>query len=253
MRKTNTGFTLVELVVVVAIIAILAAVAIPVYSAYIEISIEATDLANIRPLYDEVVAEAIYSGKDVTDTEYDDGKLTKVSLRQKTDGWQSASIPDSLGEIGVLDGTPTAGGSAWVTFSYSANIATIHFRGGSGGDSGSGSGSGSVPALPVTADMSWEKFQRGAVIQDETGTCVIMTMIWDSWLAYSGGMKVADLAETYDNVVLVDASDIKDSSFTGTLQEGDLYYDSASDTYYYVTLVSLYESWPNSAWVPLLK
>ena len=27
----------------------------------------------------------------------------------------------------------------------------------------------------------------------------------------------------------------------------------ANRTYYYVTLVSLYESWPNSSWVPLLK
>ena len=184
MRKTNAGFTLVELVVVVAILAILAGVAIPVYSGYIERSLEATDTVSIRALYDEVVAEAICFGKDVTDTEYDDGKLTKVSLRQNKDDWQSCSLPDSLGNLGVIDGTPTAGGSAWVTFSYSTNSATIHFSGG---------GSGSIPVLHATANIS-ERFERGAVIQDETGTCVILQAMWETRKAYFSGTKVAELA-----------------------------------------------------------
>ena len=254
MRKTNTGFTLAELLIVVAIIAVLVAVAIPVFSSQLEKSREATDAANIRSLYGEVMAEAIVSGKDVTDTEYDDGMFTKVSLKQKKDDWQNSSFPGSLGEIAVIDGTPTVGGSAWVTYSYSTDNATIHFDGGSGGNSGSNSGSESVPVLHGTANISRDKFQRGAVIQDETGTCVIMSGMEATWNAYSGGTKAAALAETYgSDAVPVDASDIKDSSFTGTLKTGDLYYDSSSDTYYYVTLVSQYESWPNTSWVPLLK
>ena len=250
MRKTNTGFTLAELLIVVAIIAVLVAVAIPVFSSQLEKSREATDTANIRSLYGQIMAEVIYTGKDVTDTEYDNVRYTKISLRQKKDGWQNSSLPDSLGELGVIDGTPTAGGSAWVTFSYSTNNATIHF----GGGSGSGSGSGSIPALHATAITVRAEFKRGALIQDETGACVILQGMEQTWNAYSGGTKVAELAALYGtDAVLVDVSDIKDSSFTGTLEAGDLYYDSAKNKFYYVTWVSLYESWPNDAWVELLN
>ncbi|MBQ6985774.1 MAG: prepilin-type N-terminal cleavage/methylation domain-containing protein, partial [Oscillibacter sp.] len=50
MKKLNTkaGFTLAELLIVVAIIAVLVAVAIPVFSAQLERSREATDVANLR-------------------------------------------------------------------------------------------------------------------------------------------------------------------------------------------------------------
>ena len=247
MRKTNTGFTLGELLIVVAIIAVLVAVAIPVFSSQHERSREGTDAANIRSHYGQVMAEAILTGKDVTDTEYDNGRFTKVSLRQKRDGWQNATLSDSLGGIAVIDGTPTAGGSAWVTFSYSTNNATIHFSEGSGG-------SNSTPGLHGTANLTRERYQRGAVIQDDTGTCVIMSGLELTWNAYSGGATVAEIAAMDGtDAVLVDASDIKDSSFTGTLNTGDLYYDSAKDLYYYVTLVSIYESWPNSAWQVLYQ
>lgn len=133
-------------------------------------------------------------------------------------------------------------------------INTGHSQGGNGGSgSGSEGGSENTPVLHGTADMSNEKFVRGAVIQDDTGTCVIMSGMWGTWSAYSGGATVAQLVAQYGNdAVSVDATDIKDSTFTGELKSGDLYYDSDSDTYYYVTSVSLYESRPNSAWIPLL-
>ena len=57
MKKNNKGFTLAELLIVVAIIAVLTAIAIPVFSAQLEKSREATDVANIRSAYAEAMAK----------------------------------------------------------------------------------------------------------------------------------------------------------------------------------------------------
>ena len=52
MNKTNKkGFTLAELLIVVAIIAVLVAIAIPVFTSQLEKAREATDAANIRPVF----------------------------------------------------------------------------------------------------------------------------------------------------------------------------------------------------------
>lgn len=55
-KNNNKGFTLAELLIVVAIIAVLVAIAIPVFSAQLEKSREATDIANVRSAYAEVMA-----------------------------------------------------------------------------------------------------------------------------------------------------------------------------------------------------
>ena len=52
-KNNNKGFTLAELLIVVAIIAVLTAIAIPVFTAQLEKSREATDLANVRAAYAE--------------------------------------------------------------------------------------------------------------------------------------------------------------------------------------------------------
>lgn len=62
MRKNNKkGFTLAELLIVVAIIAVLVAIAIPIFTAQLEKSREATDVANLRDYYAEI-AVAINDG-----------------------------------------------------------------------------------------------------------------------------------------------------------------------------------------------
>nr|WP_295309334.1 type II secretion system protein [uncultured Blautia sp.] len=83
MKKSRKGFTLAELLIVVAIIAVLVAVAIPVFGNQLEKSREATDLANVRAAYAEVLTEAnmgIYN-EPVT-----------VNLKQKQYDWQSADV-----------------------------------------------------------------------------------------------------------------------------------------------------------------
>ena len=115
MQKKNSGFTLAELLIVVAIIAVLVAVAIPVFNGQLEKSREATDLANVRSAYAEVMAEVISGNTNA---------IANVKLKQQKDDWQSKD-PISLGEIthskadGDTDnwkGVPGAGGSCIISY-----------------------------------------------------------------------------------------------------------------------------------------
>lgn len=231
-RRTKKGFTLAELLIVIAIIAVLVAVAVPVFAGRLDRAKEATCKANRRSLYGRVVTEHILTNRPYSEL-----------------------FDEFVVSAGIC---PAEGVFSWEDDGYTGTIkCSFHDGGGSsGGGSGgsSGGGSGSAPALHQTANIAEDHFERGSVIQDETGTCVIMSGMWATWTAYSKGATVAELAALPgSDAVLVNASDIKDPSFEGTLKEGDIYYDPDDDTYYYVTLVSLYESWPNSSWMPLLK
>ncbi len=62
-KNNNKGFTLAELLIVVAIIAVLVAIAIPIFASQLEKAKEATDLANVRSAYAEVVAAYLEDGK----------------------------------------------------------------------------------------------------------------------------------------------------------------------------------------------
>ncbi|MBQ7474625.1 MAG: type II secretion system protein [Clostridia bacterium] len=81
MRK-NKGFTLAELLIVVAIIAVLVAIAIPIFTAQLEKSREATDIANVRSAYANLVANYLLDDKS---TQID------VTARQTQTGWQGTS------------------------------------------------------------------------------------------------------------------------------------------------------------------
>ena len=73
------GFTLAELLIVVAIIAVLVAIAIPVFTAQLEKSREATDIANVRSAYASVVAEYLTNN---------DSASAVVSANQTQASWQ---------------------------------------------------------------------------------------------------------------------------------------------------------------------
>ncbi len=122
MKKNNKkGFTLAELLIVVAIIAVLVAIAIPVFTAQLEKSREATDLANIRAAYAEVMVEAI---------EDNSASAKTIDLKQIEAGWKTADAEDTLESIfgsGNVSGSIVAG---------SSNTATITWVAGSGSSEG---------------------------------------------------------------------------------------------------------------------
>lgn len=81
MRENGKkGFTLAELLIVVAIIAVLVAISSPIFSAQLEKSREATDVANIRSAYAEVSADLL--------TDDSSNKEVEVPAKQKKPEWQ---------------------------------------------------------------------------------------------------------------------------------------------------------------------
>ena len=108
MKKNRKGFTLAELLIVVAIIAVLVAIAIPVFTAQLEKSREATDLANIRAAYAEVMAAAL----EDPDTDHS----ATVTKKQTQEDWQTTD-PEVAGAV-LPDETA---GSGDVTISYTAS------------------------------------------------------------------------------------------------------------------------------------
>ena len=113
MKKLNTkaGFTLAELLIVVAIIAVLVAISIPVFSAQLERSREATDVANIRSAYAEIMTyaiddettaanltSAVTSSGSIT---YSEGVYTAVIPAHQTDNtkWEDSNTGIALANM----------------------------------------------------------------------------------------------------------------------------------------------------------
>lgn len=139
-KENNKGFTLIELIVAIAIMAILVGVLTPTLIRYIEKSREATDIANVRTAYDDLMASVVLDGKD-----YADAKET-VQLKQKQADWQYYD-PISIagithhkadGDTDNWEGIPGADGKCEISLNSDGKA---HFKW-SGGDGSSENGKG---------------------------------------------------------------------------------------------------------------
>ena len=93
----------------------LVAIAIPVFTSQLEKSREATDLANIRSAYAEVMAKAL--------TESTADVNASVDLKQQVDGW--ATSPAEVAGATLPDSVATKGGSVDIVYTASTGKVTI--------------------------------------------------------------------------------------------------------------------------------
>ena len=127
-KNNNKGFTLMEMLIVVAIIAVLVAIAIPVFTNQLEKAREATDAANIRSAYAEVMACALTDAKNATNdvkrTDNPDGSVTwskTVEPVQKQADWQMGQP-----EIGDVKNVKAITTGVWtISFTDGNSNATI--------------------------------------------------------------------------------------------------------------------------------
>ena len=117
MKKNNKGFTLAELLIVVAIIAVLVAIAIPVFTSQLEKSREATDVANVRSAYAEVVTHYLdkASIKPIT-----------VQANQKVAGWQTSPTPVLTYQGGGTQATYSFAAKTSGTYSVTITVDTTN-------------------------------------------------------------------------------------------------------------------------------
>lgn len=107
-KKLNKkGFTLAELLVVVAIIAILVAIAIPVFGGQLQKAKQATDAANVRATYAELVADAMMNNSyDASgNISIDASKIKSVTSAENNGNGSTVVCTDSDKITVTLSGT----------------------------------------------------------------------------------------------------------------------------------------------------
>ena len=119
-KSSVQGFTLVELIIIVAILGVLVAILAPAYTKYVEKSREATDLANAKSAYNELMIN-IAEKEEIPDS-------ITFKLKQKYTGWQSP-LPISVGGASFNGtntdnwvGTPGRNGTCVVSYDKNKSV-----------------------------------------------------------------------------------------------------------------------------------
>ena len=133
--RRQQGFTLLELMIVIAIIGVLVAIAIPTFSGVLEKGREATDLANVRSAYAEVMIAAIQQDESSAffDASVNQYKET-VDLVQKKDGWDMDASKLNIGGISRSDkahwkGDAKKGGTCTIIYDNDTGEVTLQWSG----------------------------------------------------------------------------------------------------------------------------
>ena len=91
----------------------LVAISIPVFTSQLEKAREATDLANIRAAYAEVMVKALDDPEGTSNTQ-------TVELKQVVNDWATTDAQETLeklaGDATYVTGTPTKNGSVTLTW-----------------------------------------------------------------------------------------------------------------------------------------
>jgi type IV pilus assembly protein PilA len=109
MRRDQSGFTLIELMIVVAIIGILAAIAIPAYQDY-TIRAQVTEGLNLASTAKTAVSEYYHDSGDLASTNAEAGLKTDTEIKGKF-----------VSEIGVGDDGSGVNGEIQITYGRDAH------------------------------------------------------------------------------------------------------------------------------------
>jgi len=120
------GFTLAELLVVVAIIAVLVAISIPIFTAQLEKSREATDIANMRAAKAAAVAQYLGDDTKTGAFVYDavNGKLVATGTSVTAYGKGTTTKGGCQPYLGYTESTDASGKTITVTVADGSTAGT---------------------------------------------------------------------------------------------------------------------------------
>ena len=110
MKNTQSGFTLIELMIVIAIIGILASVAIPQYQVYTQRTEATTAISSIRTV--QLAVQEYYSVN---------GELPALFADLASTGINTAALTEIAAGTPLISGVAVADATAAITITFDAN------------------------------------------------------------------------------------------------------------------------------------